>query len=157
MQQYEAGGRRVLDDTAGHPDSLQATFEVAAMLARAPTHPAGTRTVVVYAVRGNRGIDINRRNARALADLAAEFGTTNVIVSAAADTTGEHDHATPEEVDAVRAAFAARGQSIDWHDTLAGAARAALGATSPGDLIVLVGAQGMNEGQRVLLEVAAGS
>lgn len=147
MERYATDGRLVLDDTAGHPDSLQAAFEVAAMLRRAED-PA--RTAVVYAVRGNRGLDINRRNARVLADLAAEHGVTTVIVTASLDVAGPHDQAAPDEIDAARDAFTSRGQRFEFHETLAGAVDTARRVTSPGDLIVLLGAQGMNEGRRLL-------
>ena len=149
MERYEASRRTVLDDTAGHPDSLRATLEVAAMLRRAQ-EPANT--VVVYAIRGNRGTDINRRNATALADLAAEHGITDVIVTASADVAGPNDRATVDEVESTRAALSARGQRFDFHDSLETAARAALDRSAAGDLLVLVGAQGMNEGRRFLLQ-----
>jgi UDP-N-acetylmuramyl tripeptide synthase len=105
MEHCEVDGRLILDDTAGHSDSLQATFDVAAMLARSPRMRADGRIVVAYAIRGSRG--------------------------------------------------AARRQTFDWFDTLEQAANAALAATEPGDLIVLVGAQGMNEGQRLLNSASA--
>lgn len=149
MERYEIEGRLVLDDTAGHPDSLQATFDVAAMLTRAPGMDA-SRTVVVYAIRGNRGTDINRRNAHALTDRAAEHGVRTIVATASADVAGPNDRASDEEIDAVKQTFAARGQAIHWHDDLHGALASALRLTSAGDLIVLVGAQGMNEGRRLL-------
>ncbi len=67
MERYDVRGRTILDDTAGHPDSLTATFEVAALLPH-------RELAVVYAVRGRRGPDINRRNAVALADLCSLHG-----------------------------------------------------------------------------------
>jgi UDP-N-acetylmuramoyl-L-alanyl-D-glutamate--2,6-diaminopimelate ligase len=151
MERYEVDGRLVLDDTAGHPDSLRATFDVAAMLRRAP-EMHGRGAVAVYALRGNRGVDINRRNAQVLADLSAELGVTTLIVTASSEATGPLDRATSDEIDASRETFASRGQAIEWHDELRGATRAALALTKPGDLIVLVGAQGMNEGKRLLQE-----
>lgn len=150
MEQYDVAGRLVLDDTAGHPDSLRATFDVAAMLARSPKMPPDGRLVVVYAVRGNRGEDINARNATALSDLVAEHGAARFIVTAAADTAGPNDRATAGELDAARGAFGARFQRFDWFDALENAAREAFECTKPGDLIVLVGAQGMNDGRRFL-------
>lgn len=150
MERREIGKRLVLDDTAGHPDSLQATFDVAAMLARSPIMPGGSRIVVAYAIRGSRGADINRRNAVALSDLSARHAVHRLIVTASQDTAGVRDRATVEEIDAARAAFAARRQALQWCDTLEEAARAALDHTRPGDLIVLVGAQGMDDGQRLL-------
>ena len=142
-------GRLVLDDTAGHPDSLEAAFDVAAMLARAPGME-NSRRVVVYALRGGRGADINRRNARALADLASQHGVSSMVVTASTDAAGPHDVVAAEEIDAARAAFAARGRSVHWCDALADAVRQAMELTRPGDLIVLVGAQGMNDGQALL-------
>jgi UDP-N-acetylmuramoyl-L-alanyl-D-glutamate--2,6-diaminopimelate ligase len=152
MERYDVHRRLVLDDTAGHPDSLQAAFDVAAMLIR-PSSMTGQRMAVVYALRGNRGVDINRRNARALGDLAAEHGVTSLVITAAADVAGPLDRATSEEIDATRDAFVSRGHRIHWHDDLRSAARDALQLTKPGDLIVLVGAQGMNEGRAMLQAV----
>ena len=149
MERYEAAGRMVLDDTAGHPDSLRATFDVAAMLRRGPEMHV-SRLVVVYALRGNRGVDINRRNALVLADLAAEHGVTSLVVTASADVVGPVDTASSEEIDASREAFASRGRQIEWHDELQAAIRAAMDLTTEGDVIVLVGAQGMNEGKALL-------
>jgi UDP-N-acetylmuramoyl-L-alanyl-D-glutamate--2,6-diaminopimelate ligase len=154
MESYELSGRLVLDDTAGHPDSLEATFDVAAMLRR-PLEMAGRGMVIVYALRGSRGVDINRRNARALADLAAEHGVTSLVITASADVASPLDTATTDEIDASRQTFESRGQPIAWHDDLRAAVRAAIERTQPGDLIVLVGAQGMNEGKTLLQEAGS--
>jgi UDP-N-acetylmuramoyl-L-alanyl-D-glutamate--2,6-diaminopimelate ligase len=54
MHRSTLGGRTILDDTAAHPDSFAATFEVADLLPH-------ERLVVAYVVRGSRGADINRR------------------------------------------------------------------------------------------------
>jgi UDP-N-acetylmuramoyl-L-alanyl-D-glutamate--2,6-diaminopimelate ligase len=143
MERYDAAGRTVLDDTAAHPESFRATFEVAALLARG-------RTAVVYAVRGNRGVDINRRNALALADVAAEHGIAPLILSAAADVAGPVDRVSADEAAAARDALDVKGQPYVWRDALCDAIDEALERTAQGDLIVLIGAQGMNEGQRLI-------
>jgi UDP-N-acetylmuramoyl-L-alanyl-D-glutamate--2,6-diaminopimelate ligase len=143
MERYDVEGRSVLDDTAAHPSSFGATFEVARML------PARS-IVVVYALRGNRGADINRRNALALADLAFVHGVSHLIVTASAERTAEADRVSTAEVDAARQAFVERGRRFVWHDSLNTAAEEAFRRSQPGDLLVLLGAQGMNEGRRVL-------
>jgi UDP-N-acetylmuramoyl-L-alanyl-D-glutamate--2,6-diaminopimelate ligase len=148
MERYGAAGRNVLDDTAAHPESFRATFEVAAL-------QAAPRTVVVYAVRGNRGVDINRRNALAIADLCREFAVDRLVVTAAGDAVTALDRVSAEEAEAARAALDSRGCACAWHETLAGAIREALDATRPGDLLMLTGAQGMNEGKR-MLELGSG-
>jgi UDP-N-acetylmuramoyl-L-alanyl-D-glutamate--2,6-diaminopimelate ligase len=143
MERYEVHGRGVLDDTAAHPDSFGATFEVVRLL------PARS-IVVLYALRGNRGADINRRNALALADLTFVHGVSHLIVTAAADRTGDADRVSAAEVDAARGAFVERGRRFVWHDALDTAVGEALRRSQPGDLLVLLGAQGMNEGRRML-------
>jgi UDP-N-acetylmuramoyl-L-alanyl-D-glutamate--2,6-diaminopimelate ligase len=143
MERYDSGGRTVLDDTAAHPDSLTATFEVAAMLPQ-------SAMAVVYAIRGRRGTDINRRNALSLADLCFLHGVEPLIVTPAFDRVGPLDMPTADEVDATRQALVARGRRFVWHDTLDDAIQDACARASAGDLILLVGAQGMNEGKALL-------
>ena len=150
MERYDAAGREVLDDTAAHADSFRATLEVTDLLANGPSQSA--RVVLVYAIRGKRGADINRRNAQALAELMGVHRIDAVIVTGALDSAGEADRATAEEIDATRQVFRDHGVDIEWHDTLRAAIREAAGHTRAGDLIVLIGAQGMNEGKRMLLE-----
>jgi len=146
MERYTVDGRTVLDDTAAHPESFGATFAVAALLPR-------ERLVVVYAVRGNRGTDINRRNAETLAELAAEFGVDAFILTASQEATGPADRVRPQELAAARDGFTAVGRPFIEHETLDGAIQDALARTSAGDLIVLIGAQGMNGGKARLTKV----
>jgi UDP-N-acetylmuramoyl-L-alanyl-D-glutamate--2,6-diaminopimelate ligase len=150
MERYEVDGRMVLDDTAAHPDSFAAVFDVVRVL-------AADTSVVVYALRGNRGADINRRNALALSDLTFLHGVSHLIVTAAADRTHDTDRVSIEEVDAARQAFVERGRRFVWHDSLDGATREALRRTERGDLVVLLGAQGMNDGRRLLRALTAGT
>jgi UDP-N-acetylmuramoyl-L-alanyl-D-glutamate--2,6-diaminopimelate ligase len=100
MELFDVAGRRVLDDTAGHPESLSAAFEVAALLPHARLH-------VGYVLRGSRGPLVNAQNATALADLALLHDAASIAVSAAA-------------------------------------------ASHPGDLVLLLGAQGMDDGAGLL-------
>ncbi len=145
MQSSTIAGRTVLDDVAAHPDNFDATFEVASLLPH-------ERLVVAAAIRGNRGADINRRNAHALADLCLLHGASLVVATASEDVVGAADHASTTEIDATRAAFAERGCDIAWEDALADAMQRVAHASSPGDLVVLVGAQGMDDGVRLLRE-----
>ncbi|MDQ3068587.1 MAG: Mur ligase family protein [Acidobacteriota bacterium] len=143
MERYDIAGRTVLDDTAGHPESFDAAFEVADLL------PA-RNIIVAYALRGSRGADINGRNALSLAEHAQTLGAVRTIVTEAADTVSALDRVTPEEALAARDAFRERGVTPAWHETMADAMQDAARQSSAGDLIVLVGAQGMNAGRDAL-------
>ena len=143
MERYEVAGRTVLDDTAAHPQSFRATFETAQVIPHA-------RATAIYAIRGSRGADINRRNASALADLALEHGIDPLIVTASEDATGPHDLVTDDERETTLEAIAARGRSYVFEPTLEQAVKRALEATAPEDLLLLLGAQGMDRGRELL-------
>jgi UDP-N-acetylmuramoyl-L-alanyl-D-glutamate--2,6-diaminopimelate ligase len=136
-------GRRVLDDTSGHPESLAAAFEVAALVPH-------DRLLVAYAVRGSRGTAINAENGRALGDLALLYEAATPVVTAASDTAGPPNHVSEAEALAARAAIAARGCEYAWHDTLTAAIEHVSAASGAGDLVLLLGAQGMDRGAALL-------
>ena len=142
MERYEAAGRQILDDTAGHPESLRATFEVAALIPH-------RRLVLAYAIRGSRGPEINRRNAEALADLAVD-GAARLFVTSSTDIAGAHDRVTEEEQDATRATLTSRGRPHVFHEKLEDTLRAAVSESSSEDLILLLGSQGMDHAKRLL-------
>jgi UDP-N-acetylmuramoyl-L-alanyl-D-glutamate--2,6-diaminopimelate ligase len=148
METYQIDGRLVLDDTAAHPDSLRATFDVAASLPH-------RQLAVVYAVRGRRGVETNRQNALAIADLCSVHGAEPLFVTSSVDATGPADVVMPPEIDATRQALVSRGRRFVWHEALADALIEALERTSPSDLILLVGAQGMNEAKSLLLQASS--
>jgi len=143
MERYAVDDRTILDDTAAHPDSFRSTFEVASLLPH-------KRLTAVYAIRGRRGVEINKQNALALADLCSLHGVEPLIVTSCTDTTGRADTAAPGEIDATRQALVSRGRRFVWHDALSGALRETFERTGAGDLIVLLGAQGMNDAKRLL-------
>ena len=147
MEHYAIGGRTVLDDTAAHPDSFRMAFAVAELMPR-------ERLVVVYAIRGNRGADINARNAETLADLAAEYRVDTLIVTTASDAVGIIDRVAPDELAATHDTLTRRGRTFAACGTLQDAVVQALERTRPGDVIVLLGAQGMNQGRAALIRAA---
>ena len=71
-------------------------------------------------------------------------------MTSSVDATGPADVVMPAEIDATRQALVSRGRRFVWHEALADALTEALARTSPGDLIVLVGAQGMNDAKSLL-------
>jgi UDP-N-acetylmuramoyl-L-alanyl-D-glutamate--2,6-diaminopimelate ligase len=143
MERYQANGREILDDTAAHPESFRATFETVDLIPH-------SRAAAVYAIRGNRGVDINRRNALALADLSLVHGIDPLIVTASDDVAGPHDRVSEDEREAALDAIASRGQQYVFEPRLDVAVRMAMDATAPGDLVLLLGAQGMDRGRDLI-------
>lgn len=139
------GHFRVLDDTVGHPDSISAVFRVAKDLAPRRLH-------VVYAVRGMRGAMINAQIAETLATWAVGYPTTTLIVTSSDDTADERNRVLEEELAACLTALDEAGIAYVKRDRLADAVSEVLDAAGPGDLVLLLGAQGMDAGGDLVRE-----
>lgn len=137
----------ILDDTVGNPASLRAVFE----MANAIRHE---RLRVVYAVRGARGAIINRSNAEALAECLQDTAA-ELVVTASEDAADERNRVQHDEWTAVLSALRERGVAFGAEPTLRAAVASVVGGAGPGDLILLLGAQGMDGGAAIAREVLA--
>lgn len=153
MEIVHHGRFTALDDTVGHPDSITAVFEVASRLDHRRLH-------AVYAVRGGRGAEINRRDAEAVAIWARRLGIAGLVVTAAAEATDEANRVEPPERRAFIEPLQRTGIEHRYRERLDDAIGVALAGVGRGDLLLLLGAQGMNTGAETLrrrLPTAEGS
>ena len=130
----------ILDDTSGNPRTLRAVFDSI----RAIPH-RGLR--IAFGIRGARGAEINRRLAATLAELVrARTGATpvRIVVTASEEAAGPRDRVTGEERSAVEQVLRDGGVSYRFEPTLAAAVVAVLDGWAPDDLVLLLGAQGMD-------------
>ncbi len=130
----------ILDDTVGNPRTLAAVFDSI----RAIPHRA---LRIVFGIRGSRGSDINRRLAHALAELVrARSGSMPVtlVITSSDDSAGPRDRVHPEEREAVLNSLRAAGVEHAHEAELAPAVRRALDGFAEDDLVLLLGAQGMD-------------
>jgi UDP-N-acetylmuramoyl-L-alanyl-D-glutamate--2,6-diaminopimelate ligase len=134
-------GPVVLDDTVGNPESIHAVFEAIRSI---PHH----NLRVAYAIRGSRGTEVNERNAEAL---AREVGATTatLIVTTSEDHASERDRVDDEERAAVVSTLEAGGVPFVYEPTLERAVARALDGAGRGDLVALLGAQGMDKGTEI--------
>jgi UDP-N-acetylmuramoyl-L-alanyl-D-glutamate--2,6-diaminopimelate ligase len=142
MQIVHDGAFRVLDDTVGHPDSVTALFEVVAALPARRVHAA-------FAVRGQRGPRINRQVARALGIWTESHPLETLVVTRSDDTADARNRVTDREHDAFVGALRDAGVAFEERATLAEAVPAVLERAGPGDLVLLLGAQGMDAGEEI--------
>jgi UDP-N-acetylmuramoyl-L-alanyl-D-glutamate--2,6-diaminopimelate ligase len=150
LQVIRAADPIIIDDTVGHPDSITGVFEVAA---RAPHR----RLVIVFCIRGQRGPVINARDAEAVAIWSRRVPVHELHITSAVDTADERNRVTAEE----RAAFldVIRRSGMPHHahhGRLEDAIEAALVSAGAGDLLLLLGAQGMDAGARLSLQALTG-
>ncbi len=130
----------ILDDTVGNPRSLAAVF-------------ASIRTIsygalrIVFGIRGSRGTAINRRLAAELAALvrsASRERAIHLVVTGSEDTAGPRDRVRPDEREAVLEALKAQAVDFTYEAGLGSAVRRVLHRCHSSDLVLLLGAQGMD-------------
>jgi UDP-N-acetylmuramoyl-L-alanyl-D-glutamate--2,6-diaminopimelate ligase len=130
----------VLDDTVGNPRTLAALFESIGVIPH-------RRLRIVFGIRGSRGDQINGRLGSALAALVAARSSevpVRLVVTASVDAAGPRDRVGGSEAEALLAPLRARAVAFEYEPTLAGAVRRGLEGAGAGDLVLLLGAQGMD-------------
>lgn len=138
MEVVRAAAPIVLDDTVGNPRSLEAVFATIRAI------PHGTLRIV-FGVRGSRGAAINRRLAATLArGVRATAGAVRLVVTASEDVAGARDRVRQEEREAVLAVLRSEGIAFEYQPALRAAVAEMLDGSGERDLVLLLGAQGMD-------------
>jgi UDP-N-acetylmuramoyl-L-alanyl-D-glutamate--2,6-diaminopimelate ligase len=135
----------VVDDTSGHPETLRAVFASV----RALPHRA---LRVVFGIRGMRGVEINRRLAESLGGLVRQHGErvpVTLVVTASEDAADARNRVSAEE----RAEFLGHLGEVPhtFEPTLAAAVPRLLAGVAPDDLVLVLGAQGMDRAGEMVL------
>jgi UDP-N-acetylmuramoyl-L-alanyl-D-glutamate--2,6-diaminopimelate ligase len=143
MQLFEVDGVQVIDDTVGHPDSISAVFEVAEALEPRRLH-------VLFAVRGSRGARINRRSAEALAIWCRRSPPETLVITSSEGSVEARDEVSERERLAFRGALERAGVRFVEERRLEPGVERVRAAARPGDLVLLLGAQGMDRGGEII-------
>lgn len=133
----------VIDDYAHNPASFEAVFRAISSRKHAAIHP-------VVAIRGSRGTDINRQNAKTIAEWCQRLGIPKIIATTSASQVTAKDVVTPEEETAFVGELLKSRIAVDLVPDLSEAVQNALDSAEEGDLVVLLGAQGMDAGAAVV-------
>lgn len=147
MEVARLAGMTVVDDTALNPGSIDAVFTtIGAFRYR--------RLIVVNAIRGCRGAAINAANADTLAAWWRRQPFA-LIITSSTGSVDQSDLVLENEKSAFIKALENSGICYSFTGTLPEAIGTALDTANCGDLILLLGAQGMDDGFRILREQAA--
>jgi UDP-N-acetylmuramoyl-L-alanyl-D-glutamate--2,6-diaminopimelate ligase len=135
------GGRPlVIDDTVGNPRSLRAVFESVQRL-------SGGGLRVAFGIRGGRGLAINRQLAATLAEQVTRLtraASVQLVVTSSEDSAGAANRVRQDERAAVLETLDRAGVPYVFEPTLEGAVRRTLRGCRPEELVLLLGAQGMD-------------
>ncbi len=148
--QYERCGRfALLDDTATHPDALCVLFDVVAGLRRNRVH-------LVAAIRGGRGVELNRRYGETIAIWSRRLRFDSLTATSSREAVDAANRVADDEREAFLDALRVGGVDVVHHDRLDDAIRHTLDRISDRDLLVLIGTQGMHGGAELVRRWAEG-
>jgi UDP-N-acetylmuramoyl-L-alanyl-D-glutamate--2,6-diaminopimelate ligase len=145
LEVVRRAGPCIIDDTVGHPDSITGVFEVVEQIPHDRLH-------VVFGIRGRRGPVINTRDAEAVAIWSRRVPVHRIISTSATDTADERNAVAPDERDAFTGVLERSRLPHTHCDRLADAIDLALKGCGERDLLLLLGAQGMDAGAGLLKE-----
>ena len=142
MQILEHAAFTILDDTVGHPESVSALFRVVRRMPHRRLH-------VAFAVRGRRGEGINRETALSLAIWSRRVPLSTLVVTRSVEATDERNRVEHAERAAFVEPLRKAGLPVVEELRLEDAVHRVLDAAADGDLVLLLGAQGMDRGASI--------
>jgi UDP-N-acetylmuramoyl-L-alanyl-D-glutamate--2,6-diaminopimelate ligase len=135
-------GLTIIDDTALNPGSIEAVFNTLRTFNY-------RQLIVVNAIRGCRGPAINAANAEVFAQWQ-RYCPHLLVVTSSVGNVGPCDVVTAAEKAAFLDTLSQQAANFIYTDTLPAALSYAIDHARPGDMIALLGAQGMDEGKGML-------
>ena len=148
MQIHILAGLQVIDDTAMNPGSIDAVFNTIRSL-------SPKKMVLVYAIRGKRGVQVNEDNGKTLGKWVKDLQIKYFFSTSSVSHVDEQNQVLPEEEDAFFSGVISSGLSPCHYPDLRDALAQALNAAEPDSTLILLGAQGMDAGVKILQEQIA--
>ncbi len=135
---------KVIDDHFANSGNIDVTLETLQMMDY-------ENLSFVYAIRGSRGVTVNRENAEAIARWAPKLGLKRVIATTSSSHVGEKDVVTEEELSVFREVMKTSGLEVFIYKELPDAIASGLSNLGKNDVLLLAGCQGMDYGASVCL------
>lgn len=135
----------VIDDHFANSGNIDVTLETLGMMDYKKLH-------LVYAIRGSRGVTVNRENAEAIARWAPKLGLDRITATTSIDHVDKKDAVTKAEISTFQAVMDQAGLKTIILESLSEAIALGLAETGLGDVLLLAGCQGMDYGARICLE-----
>jgi len=133
---------KVINDVAHNPGSFQAVLEA---LKDEKFH----NLYLLNAIRGNRGVEINKENTQVIIHWAKRLKPKKIFLTSADDTCGPLDTVQKEELQVVLEMFQESGIKIEYHDQLETSIENACSVVREKDLLVFLGTRSMDTANEI--------
>lgn len=135
---------KMIDDHFANTGNIDVTLETLDFMTFNKLH-------FVYAIRGSRGVTVNRENAEAIVKWAEKLGVTEIIATKSIGHVIWKDVVTPEEEAVFLEVMASANIKVHLFDDLESAIALSLKQVEDDDVILLAGCQGMDYGCNIAL------
>lgn len=136
----------IIDDFAHNPDGIKNTIKETIKLVN-----DNQKLHVVCAIRGSRGVEINQLNVEALVEVLNE--DINLFLSSSNDVVNDLNYVTPEERKVFFDILNQNNVSFTHFDNLIDCLSEVCGLADKNDIILLIGAQGMDPAESLLKNI----
>lgn len=107
---------------------------------------------LVYAIRGNRGVDVNRENAETIVEWAKKLKLNSIIATKSVSNVTHFDKVSNTEKNVFVEVMNQAKITVDLYNELEDAIKKSLENVQKGDIILLAGCQGMDDGADIALK-----
>ncbi len=135
----------IIDDHFANKGNINVTLETL-------RHMEYNNLHLVYAIRGNRGVTVNRENAEAVVDWKDILNIDEIIVTKSSEVVTSKDLVSDKEEAVFDEVMNKTDIIIHRYDRLDDAIKYALDQVEENDIILLAGCQGMDHGGKVALD-----
>jgi UDP-N-acetylmuramoyl-L-alanyl-D-glutamate--2,6-diaminopimelate ligase len=134
---------KIIDDHFANPGNINVTMQTIEFMDYDNLH-------ILYAIRGQRGPEINKENAEVLAKWLHKLNIKEIDVTKSINHTTERDKVTDEEAEAFLTVMKEENIKVNVFDELPDATEAALQQAEKDDVVLLAGCQGMDAAKDIV-------
>lgn len=134
----------IIDDHFANVKNINITLETLSKIPRNKLH-------LIYAIRGNRGVTVNKENAETLISWKEELGLEEIVATRSIGNVTDKDKVSNDEERVFKEIINESGLKLHLFDGLEEAIKYSLKDIEDGDVVLLAGCQGMDYGGEIAL------
>lgn len=140
---------KIIDDFAHNPEGIKAVLNTIKKI-------DFNSIIPVVAIRGGRGMEINQNNAATLSHKLKNFNYKKLILTKYVETASPSNEVNPKETKAFCSQIKKNKIDFELYDELTRALERALELVEKNDIILLLGGEGINQGQKIIKNLRPG-
>ncbi|OWZ82929.1 Mur ligase family protein [Natranaerobius trueperi] len=135
---------KIIDDHFANSGNIAVTLETL-------RHMEYNKLKLLYAIRGGRGITVNRENVETLIKWANKLDLKEIYVTSSVECVDEKDKVSKEELDLTIDLLEEAGLQVIYYDNLDNSVKSVLQNLTTGDVLLFAGCQGMDPAAKIAL------